>query len=512
MTAQPSSVAAPLRLRPAAAARNIGLVFGGQAALSASKAGALLVLSHHLAPARFAECAIYASSSLVVGNLCELGINISCLKFAAEAERPEWLRTVSRFLLLRLALTTGVIVAVFLLAPAASAKLLKHPEYSTALRLACGSAAIASLSAFSLVLLQSRREFARMARLSVAAAILQIVPVALLLRSPSRGIAILFAGDLLSRSWIVAANLGLLGAALMAARTPGPRPAWRSIAVFANWITLSTLVGALYNYIPSITLSRWANDSALGAYGLGMSLAGGFALLLNTTSTVLLPDAVAANTRARRQSYVRSYLPGAALMSATLLARRRETGARRAARRSRSARMPALKHKHVIYLLCPRSLDGSATNQHARTYRHYSRLALVLSRYGKHRSGAAGPAPDAPSLPKARLTRIRARLYQPAQSSAPAGQRLQASQRIAHNQVPEWRGWRFDNHRLCFQHDWVMRSDRANLRPVKGWPSPTRRSCLCVESSPPGTVCDPLYLADCLRHLQSTASIPAPPA
>jgi len=306
--------------RLGAAARNIGLVFGGQAALSASKVAALLVLSHHLAPARFAECAIYASSSLVVGNLSELGINISCLKFAAEAQRADWLRTVSRFLLLRLALTAGVIAAVFLLAPLASAKLLHHPEYATALRLACGSAAVASLSAFSLVLLQSRREFARMARLSAAGAILQISPVLMLLRFPSQGVAILFAGDLLSRSWIVAANLGLLAAALMAARTPGPRPAWKPIAVFANWITLSTLIGALYNYIPSIALSRWATVSALGSYSLGMSLAGGFALLLNTTSTVLLPDAVAANTVARRLSYLRSYLPAAALMSATLLA------------------------------------------------------------------------------------------------------------------------------------------------------------------------------------------------
>ena len=306
--------------RLGAAARHVSLVFAGQASLSASKAVALLALSHHLSPARFAECAIYASSSLAVGNLCELGINISCLKFAAEADRRDWLRTVSRFLLLRLGLTTAVIAAVFLLAPMGATRLLKHPEYTPALRLACGSAAVASLSAFSMVMLQSRRQFARMARLNVAAALLQISPLLLLLLSPSQGVTILFAGDLLSRSWIVAANLGLLGATLMAARTPGPRPAWRPIAVFANWITLSTLIGSLYNYIPSIALSRWSTAPALGAYSLGVSVAGGFALLLNTTSTVLLPDAVAANTPARRRTYLRSYLPGATLMGTTLLA------------------------------------------------------------------------------------------------------------------------------------------------------------------------------------------------
>lgn len=172
-------------LRPgrlSATARSVGLVLSGQAGLSASRFAGLLLLSHMLAPARFAECAIYSSSSLVMGNLCELGINISCLKFAAHTTGEDWLCTVSRFLLLRLALTAGIAAAVFLLAPLASAKLLNHPEYSTALRLACGSAAVASVSSFSLVLLQSRREFARMSRLSGMAAILQILPVLLVWR------------------------------------------------------------------------------------------------------------------------------------------------------------------------------------------------------------------------------------------------------------------------------------------------------------------------------------------
>jgi O-antigen/teichoic acid export membrane protein len=288
----------------------------------------LLLVSHLVTPARFDQCAIYASSSLVVGTLCELGINISCLKFAAGATGPDWLRTVSRFLLLRLALTVGVIAALFLLAPLASAKLLRHPEYATALRLACGCAAVASVSSFSLVLLQSRLEFTRMARLSAAAAILQILPVLLVLRGGTgfslssgwSGVATLFAGDVLSRLWIVAANVSLLAAVLAAARRPGPRPAWKPIAVFANWITLSTVIGSLYNYIPSIALSRWAAASALGTYSLGMALTGGFALLINTTSTVLLPEAVAATTPERRRSYLRSYLPGAALLGAALLA------------------------------------------------------------------------------------------------------------------------------------------------------------------------------------------------
>jgi O-antigen/teichoic acid export membrane protein len=306
--------------RLTATARNIGLVLGGQAGLSASRFAALLLVSHLVAPARFDECAIYASSSLVVGNLCELGINISCLKFAAGATGPDWLHTVSRFLLLRLALTVGVIAAVFLLAPLASAKLLRHTEYVTALRLACGSAAVASVSSFSLVLLQSRLQFARMAWLSAAAAILQILPVLLVLRSGSWGVASLFAGDVLSRLWIVAANVSLLIAVLAAARQPGVRPAWKPIAVFANWITMSTIIGSLYNYIPAIALSRWAAASALGTYTLGMSLSGGFALLINTTSTVLLPEAVAATTRERRRSYLRSYVPGAVLLGAALLA------------------------------------------------------------------------------------------------------------------------------------------------------------------------------------------------
>ena len=300
-------------------ARNIGLVLGGQAGLSASRFAALLLVSHWVSPARFDECAIYASSSLVVGNLCELGINISCLKFAAGASGPDWLRTVSRFLLLRLALTAGVIAAIFLLAPVVSAKLLRHPEYATALRLACGSAAVASVSSFGLMLLQSRLQFKRMAWLNATAAILQILPVLLVLRGACSGVAGLFAGDVLSRLWIVAANLSLLTAVLAAARQPGARPAWKPIAVFANWITISTVIGALYSYIPSVALSRWAAASALGIFSLGMSLSGGFGLLANTTSTVLLPEAVAATTPERRRSYLRIYVPGAALLGVTLL-------------------------------------------------------------------------------------------------------------------------------------------------------------------------------------------------
>jgi O-antigen/teichoic acid export membrane protein len=302
------------------AVRNIGSVLGGQACLSVSRFATLLFLAHMLAPARFAECAIYASSGLVIGNLCELGINISCLKFAANTTGEVWLRAVSRFLLLRLALTAAVITAVLLLAPLASEKLLKHPEYGMALRLACVSAAVSSLSSFGLVMLQSSRQFARIARLSAAAAIVQILPVWLVLRFQVPGVAALFVGDILSRLWIVVGNIGLLAAVLNAVRLRGLRPGWKPIAVFAHWITLSTLIGSLYNYIPSISLSRWASAAALGTYSLGTSLAGGIALLISTTSTVLLPEAVAANTSDRRRAYLRCYLPGAACLSGLLLA------------------------------------------------------------------------------------------------------------------------------------------------------------------------------------------------
>jgi O-antigen/teichoic acid export membrane protein len=303
-----------------AAARNIGLVLSGQAGLSASRFAALLLLAHVMTPVRFAECAIYSTSSLVMSNLCELGINISCLKFAAGTHGEAWLRTASRFLMLRLALTAALIIAVLLCAPMTAAKLLNHPEYTGALRLACGSAAFASVSSFGLVLLQSRLEFPRMARLSGAAAVVQILPVVLALHFRWAGLAVLFAGDVLSRLWILVRNGKLLAAVLGAVHLPGPRPAWKPIVVFAHWITLSTLIGSLYNYIPSIALSRWAGAAALGAYSLGTSLTGGIALLINTTSTVLLPEAVAATTSERRRAYLRSYLPGAALLSGVLLA------------------------------------------------------------------------------------------------------------------------------------------------------------------------------------------------
>lgn len=309
-----------MRRRLGTTARSIGLVLGGQASLSASRFAALLLLSHLAAADHFDRCAIYVTSSLVIGNLSELGLNISCLKFAGDSTGDAWLRSVSRFLMLRLALTAGVTVAIFLAAPFASAQLLRHSEYSAAIRLACGSAAIASVSSFCLTLLQSRFEFARMAGIHAVAALLQILPVFLAFHASWTGIGILFAGDMLSRAWICIANFPLLAAILRETRRPGARPAWKGIAAFANWITLSTLIGSLYNYIPSVALSRWSNTRALGTYTLGMSLTGGFSLLINTTSTVLLPEAVAATTPAQRRFYLQTYAPGSAWLGAAMLA------------------------------------------------------------------------------------------------------------------------------------------------------------------------------------------------
>ena len=292
---------------------------GGQAGMSVSRLVALVLLSHTMTAARFDECAIYAGSSLVVGNLCDLGINVSCLKFAAGATGDRWLRTAARFLLLRMALTAGVMATVYVCAPVISTRLLKHPEYSVAVRLACGSAAVASLASFTLTLLQSRLEFVRIARLTGAAAMLQLLPVFCAVRWGWPGVVALFAADAISRVWILAGAGTLLAAVIRATRAPGERPAWKPIAVFANWITISTLIGALYNYIPSVALSRWASAAALGIYALGTSFASGFALLINTTGTVLLPEAVAATTAEGRRSYLRSYVPGAALLACALL-------------------------------------------------------------------------------------------------------------------------------------------------------------------------------------------------
>src|SRR5579871_1158998 len=301
------------------AAYNLGRVLSGQAALSASRFAALLVVARYVTPSEFDVCAIYTSSSLVVGNLCELGINISCLKFAANAHGPEWLRTVSRFLMLRLALTTLTVSSVALLAPVISTHLLKHPTYAEAIRLACASSAIASISSFSLMLLQSRLDFRRVARQSLAGAVLQVLPLMLVLGSGHWGLASLWAGDVLSCGWIVAANSNLLVQVVQALRQPGSRPPWKLIATFANWITWSTLIGSVQNYIPSIALSRWATVSALGIYTLGLSLSGGFALLINAASTVLLPEAVAATTAKQRYRYVKSYLPVAGTVAVLLL-------------------------------------------------------------------------------------------------------------------------------------------------------------------------------------------------
>ena len=78
---------------------------------------------------------------------------------------------------------------------------------------------------------------------------------------------------------------------------------------FTNWVSLSAALGALYNSIPILALSRFADGTAVSTYAVGAALAGWVSLMVNTGMTVLLPEAMAALGPQARADYLKIYLP-----------------------------------------------------------------------------------------------------------------------------------------------------------------------------------------------------------
>lgn len=296
----------------------IGLLFTGQATYSASRVLVVLYLSKRLSAAQMDECAVYISSVLAVSNLCELGMNVSFLKFAAGREGDRWMGVVSRFLGMRAVLTAAVLAVALPAAEPICELALANRGYALALRLGCIAAAAATLSSFLLALLQSRSQFDRLNRQNLAMAAAQAAVAAAVFETGAGGLAALFAAEIGSRMVTFVANGRLLRSAFASLWRGLPKPPLGEVCVFTRWIAVSMAIGALYNYIPAMMLSRWAPPSALGAYGVAASLAGGFGLLMTSTSTVLLPQAVAMDTPERRLNYVGRILPPALAGAAVL--------------------------------------------------------------------------------------------------------------------------------------------------------------------------------------------------
>ena len=301
-------------------AGQIAVTFGGQASVSVSKFVTLLLISRFLGAERFAVCAVYLSSSLVLVNLCELGLNVTTLKFLAVTDADRWRRYAARLISIRLVAAGAMLAGVYLLSEPVSRLALHHAEYAGALRLAAIAAAFSSASGYFLNLLQSRQQFHRMASINVASAVLQAAPILLTRALGWDPVWALLAGEILSRSAMLAACFGVMRDVWIGFWLPGDRPGIWEVARFARWIGLSVLIGSVQGYIPTVALARWNQPSALAIYAMGSSLASGFSLLMTTTCLVLLPQALLSKTATDRLKYAATYLKSGAIVCGAMIA------------------------------------------------------------------------------------------------------------------------------------------------------------------------------------------------
>jgi O-antigen/teichoic acid export membrane protein len=291
-----------------------------QGATPLARYAILAMLARVLVAREMDRCALYLASSLVLANLCDLGINVACIKFSAGAMEGR-LHTQRRLFCARVILAAVVALSAVALATPVAVDVLHRPADSGVLCLAAGSAALGAIASFTLAILQSERRFSRVAAVAGISAALQIAPVALAASGKISGLGLLVAADLLGKAAVIAANFGVLSRLFQA----GPLPkaaAWSEMLGFARWIGLSMAVGAFSNYIPTLALARSGSEASLSTYLLGAGLAGCIALPVQAVSAVLLPEAMEARGRNGRAEYLKAWLPLTAvpaLLAAPLL-------------------------------------------------------------------------------------------------------------------------------------------------------------------------------------------------
>jgi O-antigen/teichoic acid export membrane protein len=88
---------------------------------------------------------------------------------------------------------------------------------------------------------------------------------------------------------------------------------------FSQWITLSTAIGALQNYIPVILLSRATAPGGLASYNIGLALTGGFSIFLTAVMSVTMPEAIKSAAKYQQRSYVKAVLPAGLLFACAVL-------------------------------------------------------------------------------------------------------------------------------------------------------------------------------------------------
>jgi O-antigen/teichoic acid export membrane protein len=289
-----------------------------QAATSVSRYVAFMLLSWRLMPQALDDVAVYLTSTVVLSNICDLGVNVSCLRFSAARRGRQRLAAERRFLILRTFLTTAILGFIWLGAGMVATRILRRPEFLVGLRMACVTVLFSSYSSFALTLLQARSRFGRLSVVSCACAVAQLALIAVAYMGGHLSLTTLFVSDVLGKLVFIAAHGRLLAAVCRSRPRWGPVPAFSEMVGFSQWITLSTAMGALQNYVPVLILSRTAAPGELARYNVGLALAGVFALFSAAVMSVTMPEAIKSATL-ERAKYVKGVLTGGLLFGCVVI-------------------------------------------------------------------------------------------------------------------------------------------------------------------------------------------------
>jgi len=281
----------------------IAWMASSQAATSVARYLVFLLLSWRLRPQLLDQAALYIASTAVLGSICDLGVNVSCLRFSTMRTGRARMGVEGRFLRLRTVLAVGLLATIFAAAEPVARILLHRPDFSGALRMACLTALVSSYSSFTLVLLQARSRFGRLARVSIVSALVQLVFLAGSSAVFQLSLTTLFLSDLTGKLIIILAHWRYFKASITLKFGAAGRLPLREIAGFSQWIVISTAIGALQNYTPAILLSRNSAVGELATYNIGLALTGAVSLLLAALMGVTMPEALKVNDTEQRKHY-----------------------------------------------------------------------------------------------------------------------------------------------------------------------------------------------------------------
>jgi O-antigen/teichoic acid export membrane protein len=94
----------------------------------------------------------------------------------------------------------------------------------------------------------------------------------------------------------------------------------RRVFSYCRWITISCGIGALQNYVPTVSLGRAGAKTEMAIYGLGAAFSSTIGMLLTAAGMIFLPAASCTRTDQERRRYLTSSVPVAAALGIGMVA------------------------------------------------------------------------------------------------------------------------------------------------------------------------------------------------